>query len=53
MTQYLAANLYVPVRQVELTELFDFSGNPPPGAEEQDKYFHLFGAALREETRAL
>ncbi len=53
LTQYLAANLYVPVRQIELSELFDFAGDRLPGADEQDKYFHLFGAALREESRGL
>ena len=53
LTEYLAANLYVPVRQIELTELFEFPGNQLPGVDEQDKYFHLFGAALREESRAL
>lgn len=53
LTGHLAANLYLPVKAVQLEELLEFPSGHAPTVQEQSQYFHLFGAALREEVRAL
>jgi MSHA biogenesis protein MshI len=53
LTGHLAANLYLPVRAIQLQELLEFPAEHAPTVQEQSQYFHLFGAALREEVRAL
>lgn len=51
---YLAANLYVPVENLDLRSLFDFSRVPDLSRlESQQRYFLALGAALREEEIAL
>ena len=53
LVEHLAANLYVPVRAFSLGEVIEF---PPDGAAEdaeQWEFFHLFGAAMRVEPKAL
>jgi MSHA biogenesis protein MshI len=50
---FLQSNLYVPVKSAELAKVMDFAGGSEPPLEEQWEYFHLFGAALRIEARAL
>lgn len=53
LEQFLQSKLYVPVRSVELAQVIDFAGGIEPPLEEQWEYFHLFGAALRVEEKAL
>ena len=50
---FLQSKLYVPVRSVELAKVMDFAGGGEPSPEDQWEYFHLFGAALRVEEKAL
>lgn len=50
---HLAANVYVPVRQIELSEVVEFGNGPAPSATEAWQFFHLIGAALRVEEKAL
>ncbi len=53
LEQFLAGKLYVPVVGAALPEVMDFADGTEPTTEEQWEYFHLFGAALRVEGRAL
>jgi MSHA biogenesis protein MshI len=54
LRDYLAANLYISVEQVDIESLFDISRVPQlKRAEEQHSYFLILGAALREEEIAL
>src|SRR5882672_1607804 len=50
---FLQSKLYVPVRSAELAKVMDFAGGGEPSLEDQWEYFHLFGAALRVEEKAL
>ena len=50
---FLQSRVYVPVRNATLPEVMDFAGGGEPSLEEQWEYFHLFGAAMRVEERAL
>jgi len=50
---FLQSRVYVPVRNAGLPEVMDFAGGGEPSLEEQWEYFHLFGAAMRVEERAL
>jgi MSHA biogenesis protein MshI len=50
---HLKANLDVPVEQVDLVERLSFAGHEEPGAAAQWQLFHLFGASLRHESKAL
>jgi len=50
---HLAANVYVPVRQINLAEALEFGDGPVPSATEAWQFFHLIGAALRVEEKAL
>jgi hypothetical protein len=53
LEQFLGGKLYVPVAGAALPEVMDFAGGGGPTPEEQWEYFHLFGAALRVEGKAL
>lgn len=53
LEQFLQSRLYVPVRSADLAQVIDFAGGGEPTPEEQCEYFHLFGAALRMEEKAL
>jgi len=51
LVAYLAENVTVPVRAMELQARLAFDGAPPDPAT-QWRLFHHFGAALRQETKA-
>jgi MSHA biogenesis protein MshI len=53
LEQFLRDRLYVPVAAVALTKVMDFGRGGEPTPQEQSEYFHLFGAALRAEEKAL
>jgi MSHA biogenesis protein MshI len=53
LESYLQAKLYVPVHGADLSEVMDFPRDRQPSIGEQWEFFHLFGAALRTEERAL
>ncbi len=53
LAEELSPNFDMPVRDVGLTEIFDFAGEPPHDALAQQKLFHVLGAALRTEAVAL
>jgi MSHA biogenesis protein MshI len=50
--EHLKANLDIPVEQVDLLNHVSFGGNVPDTAE-QWRFFHLIGASLRHEAKAL
>jgi MSHA biogenesis protein MshI len=49
---FLSSQLYLPLRQINLADALEFSGDDM-GAEKQWQLFHLLGAALRAEAMAL
>jgi MSHA biogenesis protein MshI len=53
LEQFLRDKLYVPVAGVDLPRVMDFAGTGEPSLEDQWEYFHLFGAAMRVEEKAL
>jgi len=53
LEEFLRSKVYVPVASAELAKIMDFAGGSEPSLEEQWEYFHLFGAALRVEEKAL
>lgn len=53
LAEHLAANLYVPVRQINLGDVVEFAAGAEMDKSEQWRFFHLFGAALRQEAKAL
>jgi hypothetical protein len=53
LEQFLGGKLYVPVVGAALPTVMDFAGGGEPTPEDQWEYFHLFGAALRIEEKAL
>ena len=53
LEDFLRDKLYVPVASADLPKVMDFAGTGEPTLEEQWEYFHLLGAALRVEERAL
>jgi MSHA biogenesis protein MshI len=53
LQEHLAEALYVPVRSIGLEEVIDFPAEHVPSDLQQWEFFHLFGAALRVEARAL
>jgi Tfp pilus assembly PilM family ATPase len=53
LEQFLQSKLYVPVAGADLAKVMDFAGGNEPPLEEQWEYFHLFGAAMRVEEKAL
>jgi MSHA biogenesis protein MshI len=50
---HLKGNLDVPVERVSLADHLSFDGQGEPDADAQWRLFHLFGASLRHETKAL
>ncbi|OGA23759.1 MAG: hypothetical protein A3H34_08620 [Betaproteobacteria bacterium RIFCSPLOWO2_02_FULL_67_19] len=50
---YLAEHLDLPVVSMELGEIVDFAGGLEPDLATQWKHFHLIGAALRQDSKAL
>jgi MSHA biogenesis protein MshI len=50
---HLKANLDVPVERVDLLECLSFGDRDAPAADVQWQLFHLFGASLRHEAKAL
>ena len=52
LQEHLAESLYVPVRNITLDEVIDFPADCLPSSVEQWEFFHLFGAALRNEAKA-
>jgi MSHA biogenesis protein MshI len=52
LATYLSANLGLPVERAQLAEVMDFADGAP-GEEAAWKLFHVLGAALRNETKAL
>jgi MSHA biogenesis protein MshI len=52
LQEHLAESLYVPVRSITLDEVIDFPADRLPSSAEQWAFFHLFGAALRNEVKA-
>ncbi len=53
LEQYLQTKLYVPALSADLIEVMDFPEDRQPTIDEQWEFFHLFGAALRVEEKAL
>jgi MSHA biogenesis protein MshI len=49
---FLSSQLYLPLRQINLADALEFSGDDM-GAEKQWQLFHVLGAALRAEAIAL
>lgn len=52
LTEYLAGESGFPVHRVDLSEVIDFDGGPLD-ARLQWRLFHLIGASLRQEVKAL
>ena len=50
---HLKGNMDIPVERVDLLERLGFNGQGAPAPAEQWQLFHLIGASLRHETRAL
>jgi MSHA biogenesis protein MshI len=50
---HLAENLDLPVVSLELGEIVDFADGLEPDLAAQWKHFHLIGAALRQDSKAL
>jgi MSHA biogenesis protein MshI len=53
ISAYLSANITVPVRVVDVSEVMDLPESPVMGADEQWRLFHVLGAALRQESKVL
>jgi MSHA biogenesis protein MshI len=53
LLEHLKANLDVPVEQVDLLGQLSFDGREEPDAAAQWELFHLIGASLRHESKAL
>jgi MSHA biogenesis protein MshI len=51
--EHLKANLDIPVERVDLLGRLSFEGRDQPGGPVQWQLFHLIGASLRHETKAL
>jgi MSHA biogenesis protein MshI len=51
--EHLKTNLDMPVEQVDLLERLSFEGRGEPDAAAQWQLFHLIGASLRHEAKAL
>ena len=50
---HLASEIYVPVRQIDIAEVVEFGRGAAPSATDAWQFFHLIGAALRVEEKAL
>jgi MSHA biogenesis protein MshI len=53
LAAHLAANLSLPVERAQLREVIDFAAGTEPDDEAASRLFHVLGAALRQETKAL
>jgi MSHA biogenesis protein MshI len=53
LAAFLAANLDLPVVQARLADAIEFAGGAAPAGEGEWRLFHLVGAALRHEAKAL
>jgi negative regulator of sigma E activity len=53
LSAHLKANMDIPVERVDLLERLGFNGGSAPDASQQWQLFHLIGASLRHETKAL
>lgn len=53
LVDHLRGNFEMPVEAVELDQILDFAGDAQPDRETQWRLFHLIGAALRHEPKAL
>ncbi len=53
LAAFLAKNLDLPVVQARLSDAIEFPGGAAPQGEAEWRLFHLVGAALRHESRAL
>ena len=49
---FLGSQLYLPLRQIDLADALEFSGTDM-NADKQWQLFHVLGAALRDEAKAL
>lgn len=52
LAEFLRSQLYLPVRQINLADALEFVG-ADPGVDQQWQLFHVLGAALRVEAKAL
>jgi MSHA biogenesis protein MshI len=53
LLEHLAASLDIPVARAHVAEAVEFAGVAAPDPESEWRLFHLFGAALRHESKAL
>jgi MSHA biogenesis protein MshI len=53
LSEYLGANLGLPVERVALRDRVEFAADAMPGAEDEWRLFHQIGASLRNETAVL
>jgi MSHA biogenesis protein MshI len=51
--EHLKGNLDMPVERIDLAACLSFNGQGEPDAQIQWRLFHLFGASLRHEAKAL
>jgi MSHA biogenesis protein MshI len=51
--EHLKGNLDMPVERIDLAACLSFNGQGEPDAQTQWRLFHLFGASLRHEAKAL
>ena len=52
LLEFLRSQLYLPVRQINLADALEFVGTDL-GVDQQWQLFHVLGAALRVEAKAL
>lgn len=52
LLEFLRSQLYLPLRQINLADALEFVGTAP-GVDQQWQLFHVLGAALRVEAKAL
>jgi len=53
LAEFLASNLDMPVERARLSEAIDFGARAELGPQQEWRFFHLIGAALRHESKAL
>jgi MSHA biogenesis protein MshI len=53
LAEFLAANLDLPTARARLPEVLHFIAGAVPDSETEWRLFHLFGAALRQESKVL
>jgi len=49
---FLSSQLYLPLRQIDLADALEFGGTEM-SVDKQWQLFHVLGAALRDEAKAL